>query len=601
MPATMLSASLIAVPPAASNAALDVPLSTPECPRSSKRRTSNARLAISSAPTQMLPPSTKTSVAGSISNAKVCAPYWTPVTAAESAKLWSCTATDLRESQSTSWNTFSKDKMSNSWYTAKMHMPETQTPSPKTSSESSPSLWHRITENEQRKIDGDDAARKKRARTKARKTIKKEYNLVRARKVRVYPTKDQRTQLLKWFGVTRRAYNIGVAFHRDMAKGEKEAIKLHQEACIKKDRKTKQVLVDEDGNPKTHGALGGELKAVRYKEKNAAPKWVLEVPQAIRDSGILDFFKAINSGRAKNEELAVQKKVHEQSFYKFRTKRDESQIFEVNARTWNLKKSKTSNFLKEFRTRKEEFPDQISNAMRVQMNRLGHVYFCFLREEKKRPMDQAPKAHHGVIALDPGVRSFQTMYDADGRAIEWGTGKDFRTIFYLCRRVDKIQSSIDKKKTASSDKDNFNTPLKRAFYRAQLKIKNKITEIHRKLALWLCENYRVILLPKFETSKMSRRMERRISKKSIRMMCRWSHFGFRQALIHKAEMFPWCKLVLCQESYTSKTCNECGTLHHNLGASKIFQCPNPKCNHVADRDVHAARGILLRYLSKDMI
>jgi len=109
----------------------------------------------------------------------------------------------------------------------------------------------------------------------------------------------------------------------------------------------------------------------------------------------------------------------------------------------------------------------------------------------------------------------------------------------------------------------FNTPLKRAFYCAQLKIKNKTTEIHPKLALWLCENYRVILLPEYETSKMSKKMERRISKRSVRMMCRWRHFSFQQALIFlKAKLFPWCKLVLCQESYTSKTCNECGTLHH---------------------------------------
>jgi len=67
-------------------------------------------------------------------------------------------------------------------------------------------------------------------------------------------------------------------------------------------------------------------------------------------------------------------------------------------------------------------------------------------------MDQAPKAHHSVIALDSGEPSFQTIYDANGRLIEWGTGKDFRTIFYLCRRIDKIQSRIDKaeenKKTA---------------------------------------------------------------------------------------------------------------------------------------------------------
>jgi len=113
-----------------------------------------------------------------------------------------------------------------------------------------------------------------------------------------------------------------------------------------------------------------KVQAVRQEEKTDAPEWFLNVPQMMRDSGIMDFLKARASSQAKNEELSVQKKVSEQSFYKFRTKRDESQIFEVNSRTWNskTKTSKTADFLKKFHTRKEKFPDQVSNAMRVRMN-----------------------------------------------------------------------------------------------------------------------------------------------------------------------------------------------------------------------------------------
>lgn len=60
----------------------------------------------------------------------------------------------------------------------------------------------------------------------------------------------------------------------------------------------------------------------------------------------------------------------------------------------------------------------------------------------------------------------------------------------LCRRTDTIQGK-------QAQKNKGKTALRRAYLRALLKIKNKTPEIHRKLALWFCENYCVILLPRF--------------------------------------------------------------------------------------------------------
>ena len=57
--------------------------------------------------------------------------------------------------------------------------------------------------------------------------------------------------------------------------------------------------------------------------------------------------------------------------------------------------------------------------------------------------------------------------------------------------------------------------------------------------------------------------------------------------------------MVVDEAYTSKTCEECGYLHQKLGGNKTFECP--KCGHTADRDLHAARNILLRYLTREGI
>ena len=48
------------------------------------------------------------------------------------------------------------------------------------------------------------------------------------------------------------------------------------------------------------------------------------------------------------------------------------------------------------------------------------------------------------------------------------------------------------------------------------------------------------------------------------------------------------------EAYTSKQCGKCGNLNQKLGASEVFNCG--ECSAIADRDAHAARNILLRFL-----
>ena len=103
-----------------------------------------------------------------------------------------------------------------------------------------------------------------------------------------------------------------------------------------------------------------------------------------------------------------------------------------------------------------------------------------------------------------------------------------------------------------------------------------VGDCHRKLAKWLCENYRVILLPEFPTKAMVDCKQRRINSKTARAICTWSHFRFRQHLVHKAREFPWCDVVVCTEEYTSKTCSKCGWLHTTLGGSKVFRCSG--CN-----------------------
>ena len=78
-------------------------------------------------------------------------------------------------------------------------------------------------------------------------------------------------------------------------------------------------------------------------------------------------------------------------------------------------------------------------------------------------------------------------------------------------------------------------------------------------------------------------------------MVTWSHYRFQMRLLNKAREYPWCQVVIVSEAYTSKTCGKCGTINNKLGGSKVFKCGS--CGLVCDRDKHAARNILLRYLT----
>ena len=81
---------------------------------------------------------------------------------------------------------------------------------------------------------------------------------------------------------------------------------------------------------------------------------------------------------------------------------------------------------------------------------------------------------------------------------------------------------------------------------------------------------------------------------------RWTYnrttYRFKQRLLaNKAREYPWCKVLIVDEAYTSKTCGMCGHIHQSLGGNKVFRCPH--CSFEIDRDVNGARNILLRFLT----
>lgn len=537
--------------------------------------------------------SSPTSHRESTSRDKDCVPFWTPLTGEMSRRLWSCTETGLQDSPLTYWSTFSKRKERNSWFTVKTKTLSTLlNNSPRTLWPSQQSLWQAITANEQQKEDANVSAKEKKRRKLERSQAKKVYNLPRTRKLRVYPNHAERETLKRWFGVVRRAYNTGVMVHKAVENKEGKIYQRVKKSAmeVKRDKQERPIIKAKSGKiyHLTRGWNDAKKQVTREMEREGKEDWVLNVPREVRDSGIRDMLKAVASGKARNQERSESGEENKEEQFTFRTRKDKQQTFEINARDWK-ETSKQGKLFACMKTSKEGIPKTSQCAIRVSMDKLGRVFLSFVKEVESVSDTQAPsRGFHSTVALDPGVRTFQTIYDADGYGIEWGEG-DMKQVFVLCRQADQIQSKISKTRATWS--------LRRAYHRKLRKIKDKVKECHNKLALFLCENYRVVLIPKFQVSRMVKKRNRKIRSKTVRQMCCWSHFAFREALKAKAAFFPWCKIIEVGEAYTSKTCEECGHLHQTLGSSKVFKCP--KCSYTTDRDLHAAKNILLRYITRE--
>lgn len=374
----------------------------------------------------------------------------------------------------------------------------------------------------------------------------------KAHKIRLYPTPSQRKKMMGWVGTTRWTYNQCVKTLRDRAcKGLKK-----------------------------------ELRA-RHLNKDALGEtpWVMDTPYDVRDEGMNDVLKAIKANFAtKREHFRL----------KFRSRKDHTQSLAVLSKHWGRCRGVYADVWgSSVMKSAEPLPESLAYDSRMTVDRLGRWFLCLplplsLKSENQAPEDT--KWTDGVIALDPGVRTFATGYDPSGVMCEWGK-QDIGRIYRLCHVMDKLQSRWSQKEVRHRKRYR----LQRAARRIRLKVRNLVDEFHKKLSKWLCESYRVILLPAFKTSGMIRRGQRKISSKTVRSMVTWSHYRFQQCLLSKSREYPWCKVIMCDEAYTSKTCTRCGVLNQHLGGSKVFECAS--CGLQCDRDLNGARNILLRFLN----
>lgn len=336
-----------------------------------------------------------------------------------------------------------------------------------------------------------------------------------------------------------------------------------------------------------------------------------KVPSHIRDDALRDFVKAY-----KIQKQLVKQEVITHFTMDYRKRKDKIREsisvqhkdfhFDVDGNYCLFPRIWGKNAI--LQTYKEKLPDKINHDCRLIMKTTGNNEKFYLaiptNTEQKTKIEKL-----NAVSLDPGVKIFQTAYDTEGSSYLIGEN-DIEKLNQMSKIADRMRNGI--KRTVMNNKKVFykttnekeRKGLIKAAENVEQKIKNKISDMHRKTANFLCEKYDTVIIPNFQTKQMAEKKDengkwkRKIGKDTTRKMIRWGHYQFRQLLIAKGEA-TGTNVYIGTEEWTSKTCGNCFYINHKLKGERTLECEN--CGYICHRDVNAARNIMILNFDKSGI
>jgi putative transposase len=361
--------------------------------------------------------------------------------------------------------------------------------------------------------------------------------------VKLQPTKDQERLLNKWLGDCRWTHNKAI-----------------------------------DSQLKTENELKEAFITNKSLEKDQP--WLANTPAALRYEVICHLARLYKSN----------------SSIKYRSKKDEQQSLPINNKSYK-KVADGFTFFSHFFVKEKvspiikvrgELPDVLNYDSLIVKDSMNEWYLKYPTIVKcKDLLDDNQVPCKRICALDPGLRTFQTIYDLNGALIEIGA-QDQEKILRLCFAAD----ALFKKREDTTGKKRYK--YRKSYQRIMAKINHLMDEIHNKVIKFLVLNYNLIYLPIFDNEKMFNNKAKLIKSPTVQNMTTWSHNKFMTKLKKKAYIIRHCKVYVSDEAYTSKTCTQCGKINYHLGANKAFKCTG--CDLKIDRDFNGARNILIKNL-----
>lgn len=321
-------------------------------------------------------------------------------------------------------------------------------------------------------------------------------------------------------------------------------------------------------------------KFITHKYRNGEtnsdiPQWSLETPKDIRKGALRDLEKAFKTAFSNLKVGNIQQfKVgfkHKKSFPSVEVPKTALKFKDGKLQmypTYGLGDIQISK-----RQKKKDLVD-ITMDCRLQYKN-GDWYLVVPCKSTSKPVVPSKS----VCALDPGVRTFQTLYSPT-EIIKFQQNRELTK--KLQTRLDYFQSLRAKKEIRSY-----------SYHRRQKRIYRKLgwmtDQLHYSTIQEL-KSYKHILLPTFDSQEMVR--QKRLYGKTKRELLGLQHYTFKQRLQNSLKLQEFSNVTIVSEAYTSKTCTRCGSL--NTPSLETYECSN--CNLKIDRDINGARNILLKHL-----
>ena len=387
---------------------------------------------------------------------------------------------------------------------------------------------------------------------------------IKSKRIRIFPNQNQKNILKEWFGISRWFYNRSI----DYISGCKKVPSKFDLRNSLKNQETRSFDI---------------------------PDWcTVDVPERIITGSVMDCHKTFVSNFAKIRRKQI---THFKAHYRTKKQGDQSLYFPKECFGKNNNESMFKTFLKEpikgiYRSGRhftrlknmENINGETGKDCRLVSEEFGKRYYLFIpvlvdviNDEKKV----------NIVSIDSGIRTFQTCYSPAYHVLEIGVNTGAILIKFLSIQ-DKLRSLI-----MTTKNKRMKLKYRRKYTRIATRIKNMVNELHWKTINMLTKKYGVIILSDFRVSDLLKSVK--LYKESKRILTLQRHYQFKQRLVSK------CKerkifLQVIDESYTSKTCCNCGSLHNNLGKSKVFKCP--RCEIIIDRDMNGAVNMFIKSMSK---
>lgn len=362
----------------------------------------------------------------------------------------------------------------------------------------------------------------------------------KSRRVRIYPTKEQRDLLRRWLGVQRLVYNHAIERYNDK-----------------------------------NFEIRNWMKLSKYLLTELNMDFVKSVPHQIKDKAVKDAYTSwsVNCKKAKKigKPFSLKFKSRKAPVQScFITKSAVSEMGIYHTKSGRMRFAQT---------------DWFANAEISDCRLIYDHGRWFLSIPRKIQPQQPTENQGGAVAVDPGIRTFGTYLSTDGR-FGWVGQRAFERVLKLNLRIDKLRSRI------SVSKDKLEKyKLRRVVNRLYHRVQDLVDELQWKFINFLTKEFSTVIFPPFNVSDMTKAENRKIRKVVVRSMMSLRFYEFKERLKNK------CKerhvlFVEQNESWTSKTNSFNGEVMTNLGSREYFNFQGFKIN----RDVNGSRNILLRAL-----